>query len=87
MENQNLSTLYNVCPLCHGSGKYEEYDDSKANMLVDHYQRVNHANGAQAWKLAVEETSYEKECYSCRGNGSVLNDEGKKMYQLLKQYA
>ncbi|ARI78515.1 hypothetical protein [Halobacillus mangrovi] len=87
MQTKTVSKLYNVCPLCHGTGKYEEYDDHKANMLGDHYQRVNHANEIAAWKMAVEETSYTKECTKCRGNGHVLNDEGQRMYKMLKQYA
>ncbi|RWZ51338.1 hypothetical protein EQV77_16880 [Halobacillus fulvus] len=81
------STLYHVCPVCQGSGKYEEYDDSKANMIVDHYERTNYAKGNTAWKMAFEETKYEKECYSCHGTGSVLNEEGQRMYQELKQHA
>ena len=81
------STLYNVCPVCHGSGKYEEYDDSKANMIVDHYERLNYAEGKAAWEMAFEETKFEKECGSCSGNGSVLNEEGQRMYQELKKFA
>lgn len=81
------STLYNVCPICHGSGSYQEYDDSKANMIVDHYERLNYAEGKQAWAMAFEETKYEVDCNSCSGNGSVLNEEGKKIYQELKQFA
>ncbi|UOQ43994.1 hypothetical protein MUN89_19325 [Halobacillus salinarum] len=87
LQIQSFNKWYDLCPVCNGYGKYEEYDDSKANMIVDHYQRMNHARGTEAWKLAVEETSYEKECSACHGNGNILNDEGKQMYQLLKQYA
>lgn len=82
-----MSTLYNVCPVCHGSGKYEEYDDSKANMIVDHYERRNYAQGNLAWEMAFEETKFEKDCTKCNGNGSVLNEEGQKMYQELKKHA
>ncbi|MCA1010346.1 hypothetical protein [Halobacillus halophilus] len=87
MQTQSVSTLYNVCPLCHGSGKYKEYDDGKANLIVDHYQRVNYANETLAWKMAIEETSYVKECSKCHGKGNVLNKEGERMYKQLQQYA
>lgn len=87
MNTKTVSHLYNVCPLCHGTGAYQEYDDSKANMIMDHYQRTNHANDTLAWKLAIEETSYKTECDRCHGNGHVLNDEGKQMYRALQQFA
>ncbi|WP_281974950.1 hypothetical protein [Halobacillus litoralis] len=87
LNTQTVSHLYNVCHLCHGTGTYEEYDDSKANMIMDHYQRTNHAKDTIAWKLAIEETSYEKECSRCHGNGHVLNDEGKQVYRELQQFA
>ncbi|WLR47959.1 hypothetical protein LC065_01300 [Halobacillus litoralis] len=87
LNTKTVSHLYNVCPLCHGTGAYKEYDDSKANMIMDHYSRVNHASEKTAWKMAVEETSYSTECGRCHGNGHVLNDEGEEMYRALKQFA
>ncbi|ELK45579.1 hypothetical protein [Halobacillus sp. BAB-2008] len=87
MNTKTVSHLYNVCPLCHGTGAYKEYDDSKANMIMDLYQRVNHAKEDAAWRLAVEETSYEKECARCKGSGNVLNDEGQEMFQALQRFA
>lgn len=87
MYPQELNTLYQTCPKCHGLGKYQEYDNLKASTLFDHYLHVNYTDESDAWSTAVKETSYVKECPDCHAYGSVLSSEGKRIYQFLKKYA